>query len=100
MRGGGGRRRDRLAAPLRRRKAAGEQADRRRLDIALAAGDLAGEAQPRLGPQAQCAIEQLRRIEEGVATQPAEPGELRLLQAGDGAEDARLVAVLELGLEA
>ena len=30
----------------------------------------------------------------------AEPRELGLLQAGDGAEDARLLAVLELGLEA
>ena len=45
-RGGGD---DRLAAPLGRGEAAGEQADRGRFHIALAAGDLAGEAQPRRG---------------------------------------------------
>ena len=32
--------------------------------------------------------------------QAAEPRELGLLQARDGAEDARLLAVLQLGLEA
>jgi hypothetical protein len=42
------------------RKQAGEQADRRRLDIALASRHLAGEAQPRIGAQSQACVEQLR----------------------------------------
>src|SRR3546814_7406400 len=36
----------------------------------------------------------------GVAVQPAEPRELRLLQPGDRAEHADLLAVAQLGLEA
>ena len=32
--------------------------------------------------------------------QPAQPREARVLQAGDHAEDARLLAMLQLGLEA
>ena len=80
--------------------AARQQADGGALHVALAAGDLAGEAQPGLGAQAQLAVEQLRRIEEGVAVQAAQPRELGVLQAGDHAQDAGLLAVLELGLEA
>ena len=75
---GGGRRRRRpgCAEALGGGGAAGQQADGGALDVALAAGDLAGEAQPRLGAQAQLAVEQLGRVEEGVAVQPAEPREL------------------------
>jgi hypothetical protein len=43
--------------------AAGEQADRGALDIAFAAGDLAGEAQARIAPSAQPLVEQLRRVQ-------------------------------------
>ena len=46
--------------PLGGGEAAGQQADGGALDIALDAGDLAGEAQARLGLQAQRAVEQLR----------------------------------------
>src|SRR5947207_2025722 len=66
----------------------------------LAAGDLAGEAQPRHRLESQRAVEQLRRIEKRVAVQAAEPRELGAIEARDGAEDPGLLAVLELGLEA
>ena len=89
-----------FAEPLGGGEAAGEQADRGGLDIALAAGDLAGEAQARHRLQAQRAVEQLRRIEEGVAVQAAEPGELRVLEAGDHAEDVGLDGVAQPRLEA
>ena len=89
-----------LAAPLRSREPAGEQADRRRFHIAFAAGDLAGEAQSRIGAQPQALVEQLWGVEEGIAMQPAEACELGLFQARNGAEDSDLLAVLELGLEA
>ena len=55
--GGGGA--STLAEPLGGGEAAGEQADRGRFHIALAAGDLAGEAQPRLGLEPQRRVEQL-----------------------------------------
>src|SRR3546814_4323115 len=45
-------------------------------------------------------VEQARRIDEGVAMQAAEARELGVFQAGNGAEDAGLLAVLQLGLEA
>ena len=48
--GGGGKR---PAEALGGGEAAGQQADRGALDVALAAGDLAGEAQARHGLQAQ-----------------------------------------------
>src|SRR3712207_9270048 len=64
----------------------GEEADGGGFDIALAAGDLAGEAYVRRPPEAQRGIEQLGRVDEGVAVEPAEPGELGLLEAGDGPE--------------
>ena len=96
----GGGERERFAEPLGRREAAGHQPDRGRLHIAFAAGDLPGEAQPRLGLEPQRLVEQLRRIEIGVAVQAAEPRELGLLQPRNGAEDARLLAVPQLGLEA
>ena len=100
VRRGRRRRHEQLAEPLGGGEAAGEQPDRGGFHIALAAGDLAGKAQPRLGLEPQRRVEQLRRIEEGVAVQAAEPRELGPLQARNGAEDARLLAVLQLGLEA
>ena len=96
----GGGARPRLAEALGSRGAAGEQADGGALDVALAARDLAGEPQPRLGAQTQLAVEQLGAVEERVAMQAAEPRELGAREAGDDAEDARLLAVLQLGLEA
>ena len=94
------RRGDVVAEPRRRREAAGQQADRGALDITFDAGDLPGEAQPRHRLEPQHAVEQARAVEEGVAVQPAEPGELGALQPGDHAEDARLLAVPQLRLEA
>ncbi len=99
--GGRGRRhRGLLAAPLGRRHAARHQAHGRALDVALAAGDLPGEAQPRHGLQPQPRVEQPRRVDEGVAVQAAEPRELGPLQPRDGAEHLDLGAVLQLRLEA
>ena len=46
--------------PLGRGEPAGQQAHGGALDIALDAGDLAGEAQARVGLQAQLAVEQAR----------------------------------------
>src|SRR5262245_60145998 len=99
MRRGRWRRRQGFAKPLRRRQSPRQEPDRRRLDVALAAGDLPGEAQPRHGPEPQRRVEELRRIEERVAMQPAKPRELGLNEARDRAEYARLLAMLELGLE-
>ena len=95
--GGGG---ERAPEPLGRGKAPGKQADGGALDVAFDAGDLAGEAQARLGLQPQRGVEQLRAVEECVAVQAAEARELGVLQARDHAEDAHLLAVLQLGLEA
>ena len=83
------RRLERLAARLGRGHAAGDQPDRGALDIALDAGDLPGKAQPRLSLQPKLAVQHLRRIEEGVVVQPAEPGELRVLEARDHAGRSR-----------
>src|SRR5271163_4174836 len=88
------------AKPLGGGEPAGDQADRGAFDIALAAGDLAGEAQARRGLEPQPGVNEARRIEIGVAMHAAEPGELRLFEPGDHAEDASLLAVFELGLEA
>ena len=94
------RRGQRRARQLGRGEAAGEQADRGALDIALAAGDLPGEADVAARLQPQRRIEQFGRADEGVAVQPAQPRELGILQARDGAEQADLLGMLQLGLEA
>src|SRR5690349_1530854 len=78
----------------------GDQADRSRLHITFAARHLAGKAQARLGAQSELTIQQLWRVKEGVAMQPAEPRELGVLQSRNGAEYALLRAMLQLGLEA
>src|SRR4051794_21791609 len=88
-----------LAERLRCGKAAGQQADGGGFDVAFAAGDLPGKAQPRFGLEPQRAVEQLWRIDEGVAMQPAKPGEFRVGESRDGAENPGLLTVLELGLE-
>src|SRR3546814_8291200 len=63
-------------------------------------GDLAREADMRRRFQAELPVEQFRRADEAVAVEAAQPRELGLLQAGDGAEQADLFGMLELGLEA
>src|SRR5262245_39471188 len=100
MRGGRRRRHEEAAELFGRGEAAGEEADGGGFHVALAARDLTGKAQPRLGLEAQGAVEQLRRVEKGVAMKAAEARKLGALEAGDRAEDARLLGVLELGLEA
>src|SRR6266568_9311587 len=92
MGGGRRRRRQNLAQPFGCREAAGEEPDRRRFHVALAASDLPREAQTRLGPEPQALVEEHWRVEEGVAVQPAEARELGLRQARNGAEDAHLRA--------
>src|ERR1700733_12067384 len=66
VRCGGRRQRRLIAEPLGSGKAAGEQSDRRRFHVAFAAGDLSGEAQPRIGFKPQARIEKPWRIEKGV----------------------------------
>src|SRR5438105_9417105 len=80
MRGGRGRRKDHFPLPLGGCKPAGEKTDGGGFNITLAACDLAGEPQARFGTKAQRRIEQLWRIEEGVAMQTAQAGELGLFQ--------------------
>src|SRR5262249_11873429 len=99
MRRGRRRRSEQSPEPFGRGEASRNQADGGGLHIPLTAGDLAGKAQPRLDLEAQGVIEQLRRVEEGIAVKAAKPRELRVLEAWDRAEDARLLAVLELGLK-
>src|SRR5882762_5769933 len=90
----------RKTLPLGGGELAGHESDGGAFDIALAARDLSGKAQPRHRLQAQGGVEQARAVEEGVAVQPTQARELGIVQAGDGAEETRLLAVLELGLEA
>src|SRR6185295_14390251 len=99
----GGRDRWRLpdrAPTFRRRRLARKQPDGGAFDIAFAARDLARKAQARGDAEPQLAVDQLGRIQEGVAMEPAKAGKLRLGEARDQAEGAHLLAVLELGLEA
>src|SRR5262249_57452020 len=68
--------------------------------IALGPGDLSGEGQARITFEPQRAVEELGRVDERVAVQTTQTRELGVLQSGNGAEDAHLLAMLELGLEA
>src|SRR5262249_25542354 len=61
------RRREKSAEPFGGGEATGEKSDGGGFDVALAAGDLAGKAQTRLPLEPQCAVEQLRRVEEGIS---------------------------------
>ena len=54
----------------------------------------------RQGFQAQRRVEQLGAVDEGVAVKPAEPGEFGVFEPGNGAEDACLLGMAQLGLEA
>ena len=76
-----------------------EQANGRTLDIAFAARDLPCKADARPGFQPQCGIEQFGGFDEGIPMQPAKPRKLRVLKAGDHAENAHLIRMFELGLE-
>src|SRR3954462_3238468 len=100
QRRGHGRRFERLRPRIRRGVEARDQADAGGFHITLAAGHLASEAQPWLRAQPQLPIEQLWRVQEGVAVQAAEPGEFGVLETRNGAEHALLRAIVQLGLEA
>ena len=90
IRGGGGRARNRPPEPLGRGEATGDQPDRGALDIALAAGDLAGEPQARRRLQAQQRIEQhAAEFKQRVAMQAAEPRELGRLKTRRMARSTR-----------
>src|SRR5262249_49082466 len=77
------------AEPFGGREAARDEPDGGGFHVALAAGDLTGKAQARLGIEPQNAIEELGRVQEGVAVKAAEARELGPLETRDGAEDAR-----------
>src|SRR4051812_309970 len=87
------------AARLRRSIETCNEADAGGFHITLAAGHLPCEAQLGLRAQPKLLVQQLRRVQEGVAVQPAEPRELGLLQARDAPEYLLLCAVFQLGLE-
>src|SRR5437763_16356657 len=100
QRRGHGRRFERLRPYVRRGIEACDQADAGGFHITLAAGHLAGKAQPRLRAQSQLTLKELSRVPAGVAMQAAEPGEFGVLEAWHGAELARLRAVVQLVLAA
>src|SRR5262249_60672831 len=89
----GRRRREIMAEPFGGREATRDEPDGGGFHVALAAGDLTGKAQARLGIEPQNAIEELGRVQEGVAVKAAEARELGPLETRDGAEDARALAV-------
>jgi hypothetical protein len=90
---------DGFAAPFGGGKASGKQTDSGRLDVTLATGDLAGEPPALIRLESQYLVEQDRRIEERIAVKAAQPRELRVFQTWNGAEDAHLFGVFQLGLE-
>src|SRR5262249_30784428 len=89
------RRRLRKGAAVRicRRIETRDQADTCRFHVTFTAGHLAGKTEARLSAQAQLMVQQLWRIEEGVAMQPAKPGELGPFQSWNRTEDALLRAI-------
>src|SRR5689334_6792381 len=97
-----GRRRRQQRVPARAgcRIESGDQADAGGLDVAFAPGNLTCEPQSRLNAKPQLSVEQLWRIEEGVAMQTTQSRELGVFKARDRAEDALLSAVLQFGLKA
>ena len=74
------RRDERLIQPLSSSETPGQQANCSTFDIALDAGNLAGEAQPWLCAQAQLGIEQARGIQEGISVQAAQPGKFGVFE--------------------
>src|SRR5450759_2753393 len=77
----------------------GDETARRGLEVALRTGELAGEPDARLASQGEVAREQARRVHERVAVHDAVAQELGAGEAGDEAEDARLLAEGQVSLE-
>ena len=98
--GGGGRGHGLVAQNLGGGEASGQKTDRGAFHIAFHAGDLARKTQMRRSLQPQGPIEQTGGIEKGIAVKAAQPREFCLLQAGNGAEDADLFGMFQLGLKA
>ncbi len=80
--------------------AAGEHAGGDGLGVALDAGKLAGDEDVGVGFELQGFGEQRGRVDVGVAVDLAVAEEVRVLEAGDQAQDACLLAELEVVLEA
>ena len=78
----------------------GEQPRRRRLDVALDARHLPGEEQRRTRAHLPRLGEHRRPVHVGVAVHHAEADELGLLEPGNQPQHARLIAPLDLRLEA
>ena len=91
----GGRRLERLPerSPRRKARPSGRCADFPHSPRSRSSGRRSAAA---AWPQPQLPVEQLRRVQEGVAVQAAEPGEFGVLEARDGAEDPLLRAVFSL----
>src|SRR5271166_6572182 len=88
-----------FAKTLCGREAAGQEPDRRGLDIALTAGDLSGEAKPRLRSQPQRSIQGFRRINERIAMQAAEPCKFGFGKSRNSPKDMQLLTMFQLGLK-
>ena len=99
MRGLGRRRQGCRAMRLGGGEAPRQEPDGGALDIALAAGDLARQADMRRCLHAQGEVEQARAVDEGVAMQAAQPRELGPLQPRDQPEHPDLLGMLQLGLK-
>src|ERR1700689_5156795 len=84
-----------FAETLRGGKPACQEADGGGFDIAFAAGDLAGKAQPRHRLEPQRCIEKFWRIEKSIAVQATESGKFRVGERGNGPQDTRLLTVLQ-----
>src|SRR4029077_3038667 len=87
---------DRQTASFLSRKAARKQPDRGGFHIAFAARNLARKAQAWLRIQSKFVIQELGRVEEGVAMDAAQSHEHCALKPRDDVEDANLVGMLEL----
>ncbi len=80
--------------------AAGEEAAGDGLGVAFDAGELAGDEDAGVGAELERFGEQRGGVDVGVAVDLAVAQEGRVLEAGDEAEDAGLLAELEVVLEA
>ena len=80
--------------------ASGQHAAGDRFGVAFDAAELAGDHDARVGLELQGFREQAGRVDVGVAVDLAVAQEGRVFEAGDEAEDARLLAELQVVLEA
>src|SRR5262249_9673801 len=97
-------RRRRRRAPAQPAEASGEGKRHqitasRRLDVSLDPADLTGEEQPRLPAQRKILGQKLRRVDEGVAVDLAEPQKLGPLQSGNLAKNPLLLRPGQTRLE-